>query len=96
MAVENLRIPGVKRTNKILFFVNGQKCTAYPGETVFAALYASGYRVMNKRYRIHEARSGFCSMGVCYECLVSINGRKNQRACMVEVEENMKVIIDEC
>lgn len=96
MATENLRIPSVQRRNQIFFFVNGQKCRAYEGETVFAALYALGYKVMNKRYRIQDAHSGFCSMGICYECLVSIDGRKNQRACMVEVGENMKVIIDAC
>ena len=96
MDTENLRIPSVQRRNQIFFFVNGQKCSAYEGETVFAALYTLGYKVMNKRYRIQEAHSGFCSMGVCYECLVSIDGRKNQRACMVEVEENMEVIIDAC
>jgi NADH dehydrogenase/NADH:ubiquinone oxidoreductase subunit G len=34
-------------------------------------------------------------MGVCYECLVTINGAPGQRACMVEVEEGMEIGIDE-
>jgi NADH dehydrogenase/NADH:ubiquinone oxidoreductase subunit G len=42
-----------------------------------------------------EGRGGLCGMGVCYECLVTINGSPGQRACMVEVQEGMEIEIDE-
>ena len=94
MSDYDLRIDGIKRNRQISFFVNGKEFLAFEGETVFGALYAAGFKVMGQRGYDHGERCGFCGMGLCYECLVTINGRKNQRACMVAVEPNMEVIID--
>lgn len=38
-----------------------------------------------------EARAPFCLIGVCHECLMEINGRPYQQACMIMVEEGMTV-----
>ena len=34
-------------------------------------------------------------MGVCYDCLVTIDGVPNQRACMTPVQDRMEIRIDE-
>jgi predicted molibdopterin-dependent oxidoreductase YjgC len=94
MSDKGLRIKGIKRSKPISFFVNGKEYPAFEGETVFGALYAAGIKVMGKRSYDQQERCGFCGMGLCYECLVTINGRKNQQACMINVEQNMEVIID--
>lgn len=36
-------------------------------------------------------RGPYCMMGVCFECLVTVNGRSNRQACLVAVEEDMRV-----
>ncbi len=36
-------------------------------------------------------RAPFCMMGVCYECLMVIDGQPNQRACATLVEEGMHI-----
>lgn len=36
-------------------------------------------------------RAPFCMMGACFECLVEIDGRANQRACQVLVRDGMQV-----
>ena len=36
-------------------------------------------------------RAPFCMMGVCFECLLEIDGIGNQRACQVEVKAGMRV-----
>lgn len=36
-------------------------------------------------------RGPFCMMGICFDCLVNINGVPNQRACMVTVDSGMRV-----
>ena len=36
-------------------------------------------------------RGPFCMMGICFDCLVRINGVPNQRACMVTVDSGMCV-----
>ena len=93
--MENLRIAAIKRSEPVTIFINGKETLAYKGETVFAALQAAGYRILNKSNTIGEARGGLCGMGVCYGCLVSINGLENRRSCMVEVEANLEIAIDE-
>jgi len=36
-------------------------------------------------------RAPFCMMGICFECLLEIDGIDNQRACQVEVKAGMRV-----
>jgi len=36
-------------------------------------------------------RAPYCMMGSCFECLVEIDGRRNQRACQVMVAGGMRV-----
>ena len=36
-----------------------------------------------------------CGMGVCFECIVTVNGEPNIRSCMTEVEDNLRVEINE-
>jgi len=92
--IEDLRITTVTRTGRIRISVNGRKAYAYKGETVLAALLAAGYRVLRKDQN-GQARGAFCGMGICYDCLVTINGIGNMRSCMVEVEEGMEIWTDE-
>lgn len=63
---------------------------AIEGETVAAALTASGITAL-RRTRNGEARGVFCGMGVCFECLVTVDGRSGQRACMTRVRDGMEV-----
>ena len=93
--VQNLRIESVQKGEKITIFVNGQETIAYKGESVHAALLAAGYRILRKSKSGTEARGIFCGMGICYDCLVSINGNTNERACMKEVEDHMEIEIDD-
>ena len=61
------------------------------GQTVGAALVNAGiysWRVTRRR----ETRRGlFCGIGVCYDCLISVNGTANQRACQVTAVAGMTV-----
>jgi len=91
----DLRIASVSRGAKITIVVNGQACSAFEGETVHAALFAGGYRVLRKTVKTGQPRGIFCGMGVCYDCLVTIDGVPNQRACMTMVKGGMEIRVDE-
>ena len=39
----------------------------------------------------HGTRAPLCMMGVCYECLMIIDGKPNQRACQQLVREGMTI-----
>ena len=93
--MEDLRINSIDRKEKITIRVNGKDVTAYAGETLLAALIANGYKKIKKSPVLKELRGGLCGMGVCYECLVTINGVKNIRACMEDIRPGMEIEIEE-
>ncbi|OGP57674.1 MAG: hypothetical protein A2V65_04970 [Deltaproteobacteria bacterium RBG_13_49_15] len=90
--MDALRISSIKRKKPISVLVNGKKVIAYQGEMVHAVLLSAGYRVLRKT-RNQKGRSLFCGMGVCYDCLVTVNGVPGQRACMTEVHDQMEITI---
>lgn len=93
--MKELRTRNIKRTEKVKIKVNGHEIVAYRGETVLAALMASGYKKLKKSFVKGEIRGPLCGMGVCYECQVTINGIPNLRSCMIEVEDQMEIQTDE-
>ncbi|MCP4157921.1 MAG: (2Fe-2S)-binding protein [bacterium] len=92
--MDDLRIGNINRKEKVKLLVNGKEVTAYKGETLLAALMASGYKSLKKSPVNGEPRGALCGMGVCFECIVTVNGIPNTRSCMTEVENNMEITID--
>jgi predicted molibdopterin-dependent oxidoreductase YjgC len=95
MTMDDLRIGSIKRKDKIILSVNDKKIPAHKGETLLAALIAAGYKSLKESPLRGEPRGALCGMGVCFECIVTVNGESNIRSCMTEVEDNMKVEINE-
>lgn len=93
--MDDLRIGSIDRQGKVTLSVNGKPVPAYRGETLLAALIAAGYKGLKKSPLKKSPRGALCGMGVCFECMVSVNGEPNIRSCMTEVEDQMKVEIDE-
>jgi len=74
----------------IRFYFDGQEIAALEGETVAAALSAAG--VTTLRHTSSGAPRGlFCGMGACFDCVVTVDGRIGQRACMVQAADGMEV-----
>jgi hypothetical protein len=67
------------------FAFDGHDIDAEPGQSIAAALIAAGHRSWRSTRGRGEPRGAFCGIGVCFDCLVTVNGRPNQRACVVEV-----------
>ena len=88
----DLRVPTHPRQNRITISVNGLAVPAYTGESVHAALQAGGFQILRRAGQ--EPRGLFCGMGVCYECLVTVNGCPGQRACMTPVQDRMEIELD--
>ncbi|MEU6003276.1 MULTISPECIES: (2Fe-2S)-binding protein [unclassified Streptomyces] len=62
---------------------DGREIPALPGQTVAAALWSAGITAWRTTRREGGPRGVFCGIGVCFDCLVEVNGRANQRACLV-------------
>lgn len=68
--------------------------TAVPfvaGQSVGAALLAAGVRSWRSTRREGRPRGIFCGIGVCFDCLVTIDGAPNIRACLVRAEPGLDV-----
>jgi predicted molibdopterin-dependent oxidoreductase YjgC len=81
----------VERGEPVIVWVDDRERTAFLGETVAALLMASGARVFRETHRSGSGRGFYCGMGVCYDCLVVIDGRPNVRACMTYVRAGMRI-----
>lgn len=75
----------------IRFTIDGRPATARPGDSVAAAMLAAGVDACRTTPVSGAARGPYCLMGVCFECLVVIDGIGNRQACLVPVEDGMRV-----
>jgi hypothetical protein len=71
--------------------IDGKPCTARVSDTVAAALLASGFDHCRTTGVSGSPRAPYCMMGVCFDCLVTIDGVGNRQACLIRVREGMRV-----
>jgi D-hydroxyproline dehydrogenase subunit gamma len=81
---------GVERGEAVTVTVDGEAVPAYAGETVAAVLIAGDGMTMRTTDG-GAARGFYCGMGVCFDCLVVVDGVPNTRACMTMVASGMQV-----
>jgi len=70
--------------------VDGNSITVEAGTTVAAAIMAAGQTAF-RRSVTGEARGPLCGMGICFECCVTVNGRRYVRSCQVVCQNHMDV-----
>ena len=75
----------------LAFTFDGESLQAAAGDSVAAALLAAGKLAFRTSVGGGEPRGPHCLMGVCFDCLVSIDGVANLQSCMVVVAEGMDV-----
>ncbi|MCX5193785.1 (2Fe-2S)-binding protein [Streptomyces sp. NBC_00249] len=62
---------------------DGRELPAQDGQSVAAVLWSAGILAWRTTREAAAPRGAFCGIGACYDCLVTVNGRPNQRACLV-------------
>ena len=77
---------------EVSFTFNGDSYEGAPGQSIAAALMASGVRELRTTRFHKEPRLVFCGIGVCFDCVVVVNGVANQRACLVEIAQNDEIV----
>ena len=63
--------------------IDGRRVTCREGETIAAALIGAGEIAWRSTRRTGARRGVFCGIGVCFDCLVMVNGDGPLRACLV-------------
>jgi aerobic-type carbon monoxide dehydrogenase small subunit (CoxS/CutS family) len=89
--VMSSRLPRRRGAAPITVVVNGEPIQAYPGETVATVLLALGRQDFRHTEGQHSPRGLFCGMGICFDCLVTVDGEPNVRACVTMIRAGMVV-----
>ena len=89
----NTAQPGeiIDRSAAVEFTSDGRKIRAQQGDTIASALYAAGTTTFSRSFKYHRPRGLLCAVGHCPNCLVTVDGEPNVRACTRPVEPGMKV-----
>ena len=69
--------------------VDGRPIEARRGDSVAAALLAAGIDVCRTTPVSGAPRAPYCMMGVCFDCLITVDGVGNRQGCLVRVAEGM-------
>ena len=80
---------------RVTITIGGRSVEAVEGDTVAAALLAAGLDHCRTTPVSGAPRAPYCMMGVCFDCLVTIDGVGNRQACLVHVREGMAVEIQQ-
>jgi len=85
------RLPDTVARRAIAVTIDGAPASGFEGDTVAAALLAAGASDFRTTPVIGSRRGPFCMMGVCFDCLVTIDGAPNQQGCMIALRDGMKI-----
>nr|WP_315431114.1 (2Fe-2S)-binding protein [uncultured Albidiferax sp.] len=71
--------------------IQGRTVQARQGDTLAMALLNADVVPFRQTAVSGQPRAPLCLMGVCFDCLVEVDGQQNVQSCMVEVREGMQV-----
>lgn len=86
------RIAGtVTRGPEVEIIVDGHSVRAFEGESVASALLAAARRALRTTMRRGEPRGLDCGIGVCFDCVMTVDGQPGVRTCQTMVPDGMRV-----
>ena len=74
--------------------VDGTAVAGLAGQSIAAVLLAAG-RTSWRRTRTGRPRGGFCGIGTCFDCVVTVNGLRDVRACRRRAVDGDRVELQE-
>jgi succinate dehydrogenase/fumarate reductase-like Fe-S protein len=75
--------------------IEGREYQVPVGISVAAAVLLCGFDKVRNTPVTDSPRLPYCMMGICFDCLMIIDGVPNQQACQLEVCENMTIEIQQ-
>ncbi len=85
--------PQPDRTGELTF--DGRPIVFREGQTIGAALAAAGVTSWRTTRGTGEPRGLFCGIGVCYDCILTVDERRAQRACVTPALDGQIVRSDD-
>lgn len=84
-------LDGLGAQRRVTLLVEGRAVPARDGESLALALLEAGIVAFRETPVSGAPRAPLCLMGVCFDCLLQVDGRPNVQACMVRVRDGMQV-----
>ena len=75
----------------VVITVDGARLTAKATDSVAAAMFAAGMASCRSTVVEGRARGPYCMMGVCFDCLVVVDGIGSRQGCMTRVRDGMVI-----
>lgn len=85
------KISPIRERRPVEVIIDGRKAQAFEGELVSTVLQAEGISVFARKHATGRPSGIYCGMGMCYECLVTIDGIPNVRACQTYAVDRMVI-----
>jgi len=76
---------------RVTVTIDGKPVEARAGDSVAAVMLAAGLEHCRTTAVSGAKRAPYCMMGVCFDCLVTVDGIGNRQGCLVEVREGMRI-----
>jgi D-hydroxyproline dehydrogenase subunit gamma len=75
----------------ITVYFEGEAISCRPTDSVAAAVLLADPGHTRRTPVRNAPRAPYCMMGVCFECLMEIDGVENRQACMILARDGMKI-----
>src|SRR5438128_581255 len=76
---------------KLTITLDGKSVVAHAGDSVAGAMLAAGVGVCRSTPITGAPRGPYCMMGVCFDCLVIVDGVGSRQGCMTRVSDGMRI-----
>ncbi|MFI8526198.1 (2Fe-2S)-binding protein [Promicromonospora sukumoe] len=76
----------------LTIWVDGEAITGTAGQTIAGVLLGAGRRQWRTTHHDGAPRGVFCGIGVCFDCVVEVNGLRDVRACLRRAQDGDVVV----
>lgn len=81
---------GAPEVAEVSFTLDGVGYSGRAGEPLGVALWAAGVRTLGWHEATKTGRGLYCAIGHCFECRLTVDGARDQRACLVPLRAGLR------
>lgn len=89
--MKSSRLDRINRGQPFEIEIDGKIVEAYRGETVATVMLVAGIRSFCENEYDYSPSRLYCNMGVCQQCLITVDHQPNCQACKTLAQPGMKV-----
>jgi hypothetical protein len=78
-------------SERVVVLIDGAPFEGREGDSIAAVLLLTGKIGCRRSFVSGEPRGPYCMMGVCFECLVRVDGIDGLQACMIPIRSGMRI-----